>query len=1073
MIRLSIRRPVAVAMLYSTVAILSVLAWRNIPVEMMPDASFPRLTLTLSWPGTSPETMEAFATSPVESTVQQMKGVQKITSTTREGGATIAVEFTRETDMDFARMDLSERVAALEEELPDGVAPITVTPYVPQAVQQQVEQRFMSYVFTGPVLVESLRFHLDEVVVPALLQIKGVEEVEVFGGRRRLLEIELDEDRIAALGLTPALVSQAIGSLDLVRDVGAVREGDREWVVTIRNRPVEARDVREAILPLPGNRAGVTPVLLQDVAVVRDTFEEPTSHFRIDRGPAVQMIVHRERGTNAIRLAEQVIARMTELERQNPPGTRFILRNNQSVDIRREMTDLWSRSLVSALVMFAVLLAFLRSFRTAGVVFATILFSMLIALNVIYFMGLSLNLMTIMGIALGFGLIVDNAVVVMENIYRKWQEGVAPEEAAEKGSRDVVLAIIASTATSLIVFIPFLYLQGELRIFYLPLAIVVGVATFASIFVSFTFIPALTSRVLRKEKASRRWGLVAGTGVSGPEAGGAASIPSTPPAHEPIYVRFYSGLLGHTLRFPWTTVVVSVLCFGATWLLFDKNVTRGRVFGGGSGVTRSTVRIQITMPRGSDLGRMDELTQFFEDRLEQMPEIEAFETTVTATNSNTTVSFPEEMEFTPVPLVIEESIRSFGLGFTGAEVRVYGQGPSFYGGGSGSLPNVRITILGYNYDHLEDIAADLGGRLSQHSRVQNMDTNANSGNFRDRAMQFVATIDRQAAARHGINVQEAVSLVRSRVAGAEALGTVVIGGEPVRYDVKLAGYRLVDVNALEETVVTTSRGGRIPLGELIEIEQRQVLSTILREDQQYQRTVAYEFRGPQALSDTIRNAAMRATVLPAGYSFRTTQTGLITSQEARQINLVLLISLGLVFMVTAALFESIRQPLVVLLAVPMALIGTFLIFFFMKVVFTREAYIGVIMMGGIVVNNSILLVDHINRVRAETTLSVFDAIIRGTLERVRPILMTSGATIFGLLPLVLFTPTANARIWNALTYALIGGLISSTIFILATTPAFYLLFERIGRREGTKAWAEVRWGVKKDEGLPSPEPSAT
>jgi HAE1 family hydrophobic/amphiphilic exporter-1 len=203
-------------------------------------------------------------------------------------------------------------------------------------------------------------------------------------------------------------------------------------------------------------------------------------------------------------------------------------------------------------------------------------------------------------------------------------------------------------------------------------------------------------------------------------------------------------------------------------------------------------------------------------------------------------------------------------------------------------------------------------------------------------------------------------------------------------------------------------------------------------------------------------------VLPAGYSIRTTQTSFITAEDARQINLVLLVSIGLIFMVTAALFESIRQPLVVLLAVPMALIGVFLTFFFLRATFTREAYIGVIMMGGIVVNNAILLIDHINRVRAESDLRFFDALIRGTLERVRPIMMTTTSTVLGLLPLVLFMPAADARIWNALTYSLIGGLLSSTVFVLTITPSLYLLFERIGRREGTKEWAELHWNGERD-----------
>jgi len=1043
MIRLSIRRPVAVAMLYASVALLGVAAWRNIPVEYMPDATFPRLSLNVSWPGTSPETMEAFATSPIEAMVQQIPGVQRITSNTTEGSARIDIEFAREVDMDFVRLELSERLAAIEEDLPDGVRPVQLSLYVPQAVASQASRGFLTYVFTGPLLLEALQIHLEDVVRPQLLQVQGVADVEVTGGRRRMLQIELNPDRIASLGLTTQAVAGALGSMDLVRDVGAVRQGDLEWAVTIRSRPMSARDVREVILPLPGNRGAITPVRLQDVGEVRDTFEEPTSHFRINLGPAVTMRIERERGTNTVRLAQTVIARMAELEAENPAGTSFTLTQNVSEDIRRELTDLRTRGAIAAVVIFVVLLGFLRSLRTAGVVFATIVFSILIALNLVYFAGLSLNIMTLMGLALGFGLIVDNSIVVLENVYRKWQEGAEPAAAAEKGARDVVLPILAATATTLIVFIPFLYLQGELRIYYLPLAIVVAVTLVASIFVAFSFIPALTARVLRRER--RRSELA-------PMAEG----------RQPPYIRFYAGLLGYTLRFPWVTVTVAVLCFAATWKLFDEKVPRGRVFGGGSGVTRSWVDIRITMPRGSDLSRIDDLTRFFEDRLATMPEVSRFETTVNAGTTNSSsyirVSFPEELELTAVPLVIEEQIRAFSFGFTGAEVRVTGQGPAFYGSSAGSIPNVRVTILGYNYDRLEAIADDLGRRLSQNTRVQNVDTNANAGNLRDRATMFVALVDRGAVDRHQVTVAEVASLVRSRLAGAAgAGGTLVVGGEPVRYELKLEGYKQADVDDLRETVVTTSRGVRIPLGDLITIEQRNTLSTIRRENQQYERTVAYEFRGPQPLMVVIRDAAMAATVLPPGYAFRVTTPSFITAQEAQQINMVLLISIGLVFMVTAGLFESIRQPLCVLLAVPMALIGVFLIFFFAKATFTREAYIGVIMMGGIVVNNSILLVDHINRVRAETSLTIFDAIVRATLERVRPILMTSATTVFGLLPLVLFMQTADARIWNALTYALIGGLMSSTLFVLTTTPAFYLLFERIGRREGTAGWAETRW----------------
>jgi HAE1 family hydrophobic/amphiphilic exporter-1 len=282
---------------------------------------------------------------------------------------------------------------------------------------------------------------------------------------------------------------------------------------------------------------------------------------------------------------------------------------------------------------------------------------------------------------------------------------------------------------------------------------------------------------------------------------------------------------------------------------------------------------------------------------------------------------------------------------------------------------------------------------------------------------------------------------------------VTLAEEPVRFEVKLAGYMQADVLDLLDTVVSASAGRPIRLGDLMTIEERQVLTQIRRENQQYERSVAYEFRGPRPLGDLVRDEQIANTILPPGYSIRERVPWRVTTEDMAQIQLVLLLSVGLIFMVTAGLFESIRQPFVVLLAVPMALIGVFLMFVGTGATFTREAYVGVIMMGGIVVNNAILLVDHINRVRMESLLPLDRAVLRGTLERVRPILMTTSTTVLGLLPLVLFTRTVDATIWNALTYALIGGLLSSTLFVLVTTPALYLVVER---------W---RWEPGKGQGL--------
>ena len=1047
----STRRPVAVAMGCLAVALMGASAWRNIPIELLPDARLPRLNVTARWPGVSPEMVEAFLTSHIEAAVQQVKGVQKVISLSSDqhghGTSSIEVHFSRDTDMNFARLDLSERLAALLEELPPTVEQILVQPHVPPELESLSHRGFLHYTYTGPYTPEALRVDLDDRVVPDLSQIEGVALVRASGGRERLIEIELNEDRISSLGLSPFGVSRRINDLDLVRQAGAIRAGDQEWPVTIRSRVAHAEEIRNTVLL--ENRG--TLVRVSDVADVRDSYQEPRSHDRINGQPAVSFLVIREIGANVVRVADAVKTRVAHLERVGLAGTSMILDHDESKDIREQLTELRSRALISAFVIFAVLFLFLRSFRSAGIVFVTIAFSVLISLNLIYFGGMTLNLFTLMGLAMGFGLIVDNAIVVLENVFRRWQAGRDPMGAATEGARQVVLPILTSTATTLIVYVPFVYLQGELRVFYAPLAIVVALTLGASLLVAFTFIPALAARVLPRVRGDE-----AGTGTfdgSQPDAArgvpesGVPGKPRHPDLQEPrsqeapLYTRLYSMIISFTLRQAWLTVTVAVLTFVGSWYLFDKYVTRGVLWGGGMG--RDTyVVINIELPHGSDLERTDNLVRSFEERLAAIPEVERFSSTVTGTSGRITATFPDSLENTGVPMAIKEQMFSHSLGFTGVDVHVIGVGLGSYGGAAS--PNYSMKVLGYNYEKVREIAEDLGDRLARIPRVRTIDTNSAGRFVRERATEFVVEIDREQLARHDISVEELVLRINTAVAGQTSEAQLKIGGDEVRYQVKLEGYRETDVRELLDTIISTSTGNAIRLGDVVSIAPQDVLAWIRREDQQYERTVAYEFAGPRPLGDQYYDGIIEATELPVGYVVEKEQGFRWSEEDRRQIYAVLAVSIILIYMVTAALFESVRLPLCVLLTVPMALIGVFLMFFYTGASFTREAYVGVIMMGGIVVNNAILLVDNINGIRRESGRDLHTAILTGTLERVRPVLMTTATTVLGLLPLVLFSETADSTIWNALGYALIGGLSSSTIFVLATTPAIYLLIEGRG-----------------------------
>jgi len=1055
MVKLSIRRPVAVAMTYFAVALLGAFAWRNIPIENLPDEQLPRLNVTAQWRGASPETVEAFLTSPLESTIQLVPGVENINSESYEqsgfGQTRIEVEFNRDTDMDFARLDLSERISQLEEDLPDGVSNVNVEMYTPRELQSNNQDWVLAYRMTGPYQLEALREHIDDIVRPALEQLDGVALVAVQGGRERQIRFELDEDQILALGLTAEEVSQRIRELEIVREAGTIRDAQGERTLTIRDQVTRVSELQNAIITVRDDKI----VRVSDVAHVSDTYDEPVNLVRINSNPTVTFAVAKEDGVNTVDVAERVKAEVERLQAFNPFGSEIIEYSDQSEDIKKQLVELRARAGIGGLVILLVLIGFLQSFRSGVVVFATIVFSVLISLNLIYFGGLTLNLLTLMGLAMGFGLIVDNSIVVLENVYRRWQKGEDATEAAEEGAREVVLPIVASTATTLIVFVPFVYLQGELRVFYVPLAIVVGLTLIASIFVAFTFIPSLSARLLARD--TRRSEKIRRTDP----AGG--------PRKAPIYERFYRALVGFNLRNPVLAITIGVACFGGSYYLFDKYVSRGVLWGGGGGQQESYVQVFIDLPRGASIDRTDQLTRFFEERIAQMPEVEQYVSTVREQRSDIRMTFPEELNFTQVPVAIKEQMVGFSLQFTGANVRVYGDGPAFGYGGGGSSPNYSIQVLGYNYETVRDIAENLGARLERMSRIEEVDTNSSSWGFtRDKASEFIVQIDRANLARYDMDVTFLVNQLNSAVGGASVDNRIRIEGEEVAYTVKLAGSEYADVLELTQTVVRTPNGSAIRLGDVVTVTERDVLARIRRENQQYERTVAYEFRGPTKLGDLIRDQVLATTVVPDGYTVEAAERWRWSTEERAQIYMVLIVSILLVYMVTAALFESIKQPLAVLLTVPMALIGVFLMFFYADASFTREAYIGVIMMGGIVVNNAILLVDHVNKVRLRPGLKFLDAIITGTVERVRPILRTTATTVLGLLPLVLFSETADQNIWNALGYALIGGLLSSTFFVLTLTPVLYMLFERKAARRAERR-AERAGGPRLPDGLtPAP-----
>lgn len=1031
MIDLSIKRPVATAAIYVALVALGAYSFRLIPVELLPDVDYPRLTVDASWGGASPEAMEAFVTSPLESAAQQVKGVRKITSTSRAdprgtgSSAEIDIEFDRNVRMDFAQLDLSERFAALRDELPPAVYP-QIQPYVPREFSDE-EQRFLSFQLHGPYTFGRLAEVAEEEIEPVLSAVDGVAGVFVWGDQEREVAIELDRQKLEALDLRPEQIEQRIRDLSTLRAPGSLVLEGRQVTLAVRTRVRRVSELEDlVILQRPEGS-----VRLRDIGTVREQTADATSYFRIDGQPTISIFVTRESGTNAVRVADAVKAVIAPLEARMPPGATLELDDDQSKEIRQQLTDLRLRALAAAIVIFVVLTLFLRSMAAVLVVFATIGFSVLIAVNMLYIGGFSLNVLTLAGLAWGFGLIVDNGIVVLENVERHSHLGKSPRQAASDGARQVMLPVIAATATTAIVLVPFLFLQGELRIYYLPLAFAVAFSIVASLFVAFTFVPTMAGRI--HHWRARVYGVPSVNDVEGTDRGAAAV--ETGAIRVPAYIRAYRSILGFALDHPFLVIAVCLAALGGSGWLFDKHVTRGIRWSAFWGQD-TYITVNITFPRGAGLERTDALARAFEEKVSSIPEVKRYETWVQPQYSFVRITFPKDLETTQVPVAIKEQMVAYSYQFSGADVRVYGYGPSFYGGGS-SPPNYSLKILGYNYLQVQELADDLASRLERFSRIQDVDPNA-SGRWyeRDKEFEYYLAVDREALGAHDLTVEDLLRFVSANLPSDRPRTQVLrVGAEELPFAVKLEGYREFDLVDMRQLRIPSPGGREVRLADVAQVERRNVLSRILREDQQYQRTVAWEFRGPRKLGDLIRDAVVEATTLPPGYKIEEDDRWGWDEEEKTQVYLAIVFAVLLIYMVTAALFESLAAPFVVLLTLPLALIGVFLIFFYVDATFTRTAYIGTIMMGGIVVNNAILIVYHIGELRQH--MPTREAILQGTLERVRPILMTTFTTVFGLLPLVLFAQSQDENIWNSLALATIGGLISSTLFVLVAIPVAY------------------------------------
>ncbi len=1019
--RFLIKRPVAVAMVYLALLALGVFSFVNTPVELAPGGDYPRIDIEALWPGVSPEVVQSCVAAPLEGVAASVKGVRRISSESRAGATSITLEIDPRARMEVIDLSLREAIARARDRLPYGVRPI-VRPYVPEDFRVRP---FLSMTVSGPYSLPELRGLLKERLEFGLGSVRGVSSVEVAGGSDPEVRVVLDERRMEALGLRPFDVDTALARALAARPAGRVQRSGREHIFKVARTVGSLPDLGRVLV----GRAGGVPVRLSDVANVLQSSREVRSVIRIDGQPTVMLTVTKEIGANTLRVAREIRRRLAVLRRGLSPNLVFRIVDDESAEIERNLRHLGLLAAVIITLIFLMIFLALRRLLPSLLILSSVAFSVVITFNLLYILSLPLNMLTLGALALGLGMFVDNSIVVFENILRLREHGLPPKRAALQGAREVFLPVLASTLTIVGVFLCFPFFQGRLRVYYLPLALVMSSALAVSLAVSFSLIPALSPRLLKPAKKRR------------PEDGRRELFPAA--------LRFF-------IKHPLGTVLVATTLLFGSYKWFRLEVAVGEFF---RWYSKGRLIVNLSLPDGTDMETTDAVIRKFEDKGMETGYEKEMTARVSPGNAFLTISFPSEIERSFQPYALKEELIRLSTRFAGVTVGVFGFDPQDYTSSMepGTFYDSQIKFLGYDLKKLRTITDETEQTLRRNPRIRDVRTVSGRDGWQSMdTIEIVLRPEREALRRYDVDPAQLRFHIRSLIAGRFAVPLkAVLGGRETDIVLTVPGSERTDLRRLQGSLFRTASGQSVRLGDVLTSEERLVAGSIDREDRKFQRTVLWEFRGPSKAADKYRKALFTGLNLPPGFSATLGEDWRMTGKEKGQIALAAGVAVVVIFMILSALYESLVQPFIVLMSLPLALVGVFAAFVVADARFDSSAYIGVLLMAGIVVNNAILIVDHINLKRREGR-GLPEAVVEGTRERVRPILMTTGTTVLGMMPMLLmYTDAGKGEIWSSLALCTAGGLTGSTPLILVVIPVLYHAAERLRPRFARKA-REIR-----------------
>ncbi len=1016
----SVKRPVTIIMFMLIIILLGSVSLTRLPIDLFPNMEIPVSVVVTEYPGVGPQEIEKLITNPIEGAVSTVENIDQVTSTTTEGRSIIIAQFKYGTDMNFASLQMREKIDMIKRMFPTEVGAPMVLKI--DLTAMPIEQLTLSAKNADLAELQSIA---ENTIKPRLERVKGAASVTVTGGYKNKVDIKTHQEALKGYGLNLDTLAKLIGAENFNAPGGQVQKGTQDLTIRTTGEFQSVDEIKDLLIPLPGGGQ----VRLKDIAEVGLVHTELTSITRTNGKQSVSISIQKQSGTNTVKVATDIHTAIQELKKEYPDLSLDTVMD-QSIYIKQSINTVVREALLGGILALVVLFIFFHNLRTTFITATAIPIALMTTFAVLYFMGISINMMTLGGLSLAMGRLVDGNIVALENIYRHRMAGYSKEEAAIKGVKEIGMAIVASTLTTVSVFLPIVFVQGITATLFRALALTVSLSLLASLLVSLTLVPALSAKLMKAEEIPE-----GRKGIRG-------AFDSFSRGFDRLFTRIesaYRKFLHYALFHRKTVVGISILLF---LLSAASALTLGAEFMPASDSGQLTV--QVKLPDGAKLQETDSLVAQVEKKLEGILELKTAFTQIgtsggfsvggdTTNIGNVNVQLTDLKSRQRSVDQVADQLRMLTKDIPGAEFNVTVTSNSI---SLGSSSPIDIVIKGDDFEQLKKIGNDFKTSVASVEGTREVKTSLTEG-----VPEVNIKIDRKNAVQYGLTAAQISQAVKGTLSGTTATRYRYEGKE---INVVVSGDKMfrTSIPNLEQTPIPTAQGISVPLSQVAQVtlDRGPVMIDRSRQTRVVHITSQLINRDLNSVTKDIQ-AKLAVYQMPEGYTYELGGQNKELTDSFKDLGLAMVLAIILVYMILASQFESLLHPFTIILSLPMGFSGGMLGLFITRKSINVPAFIGLILLIGIVVSNAIVLVDYINK-RRERGENREEAIENAGPIRLRPILMTTLATVLGLIPMALGIGEGSETM-APMAVVVIFGISLSTVSTLLLVPVIYTIFEDI------------------------------